>query len=281
MSAVSPDDDDERAALEAVARGRGTGTLGHDLVVVDTCPSTQDEARARAERGAAHGTVVVALDQASGRGRRGRVWTMLEGALACSIVLRPRLPKERVALLTQVAAAALVSALDTLALRAFVKWPNDVLLAHDVTGPLGPFRKVAGVLVEGAIKGDTIEHVIVGVGVNVRGARTIPPSLAEIAGALDEQAAGPTRARVLAVFLDALHALLDDEPERTVARALETCRARSATLGRRVRAPEDGVVGIARAIDDEGALVLALDDGRTHVVRAGDVIPSSGADPAR
>lgn len=276
----APTDEDERHAIEQVGHGRAHGTLGHTIVVLDACPSTQDEARARAERGAAHGTVVVALDQPSGRGRRGRAWTMLDGALACSIVLRPQLPPERVALLTQVTAAALVDALAALHVPAFVKWPNDVLLAHDDEGPLGPYRKVAGVLVEGAIRGEAIEHVVVGVGVNVRGARAVPQALEGLAGALDQVRADLTRARVLGALVDALGALLDDDPARTVARALAACRARSATLGRRVRAPEDGVSGVARTIDDEGALVLALDDGRTHVVHAGDVVPSTVVDPA-
>jgi BirA family biotin operon repressor/biotin-[acetyl-CoA-carboxylase] ligase len=267
--------DEEREMFRALASRRVACALGHTIVVVDETPSTQDDARARAARGARHGTVVIALAQTAGRGRRGRTWTMLEGALAVSIVLRPTMPTEHLARITQMVAAALTEALLHVGVVSFVKWPNDVLVAVRDEGPLGPYRKVAGILVESAFSRGALEHVIVGVGVNVRGHDAVPDELREIASALDVHGARVSRVALLEHVLDALEGFLESDLEESWARALATCRTRSATLGRRVRVDEEGITGTARAIDDEGALVVALDDGSERVVRTGDVLPSA------
>jgi BirA family biotin operon repressor/biotin-[acetyl-CoA-carboxylase] ligase len=53
---------------------------------------------------------------------------------------------------------AVAHALEDIGLEAKIKWPNDVLLGG---------RKVAGVLVENVWDGDTLDHLILGIGVNV------------------------------------------------------------------------------------------------------------------
>jgi hypothetical protein len=58
--------------------------------------STNADARALAERGAPVGAAVIARVQTHGRGRLGRSWwSSPEGALALSVVLRPRVPVAR------------------------------------------------------------------------------------------------------------------------------------------------------------------------------------------
>ena len=52
----------------------GTRWLGQTLEVVPECASSNDEIKARAQRGAAHGLVVIARAQHGGRGRRGHAW---------------------------------------------------------------------------------------------------------------------------------------------------------------------------------------------------------------
>src|SRR3954447_7765800 len=85
-----------------------------------------DEARA----GAADGLVAVADVQHAGRGRLGRVWSAPPGAsLLVSVLVRPRLPRERWTWLTAAAGVAAVEmATSCCDLPARTKWPNDVLL---------------------------------------------------------------------------------------------------------------------------------------------------------
>ena len=62
---------------------------GFHLVVLDTVDSTNVEARRRAEADAPDGTLIQALTQTQGRGRRGRRWESPEGNLYMSLILKP------------------------------------------------------------------------------------------------------------------------------------------------------------------------------------------------
>src|SRR5262249_30250157 len=149
-----------RCAEAFAARGRAC------RVVAET-GSTNDDARAWAADGAPHGATVIADTQRSGRGRHGRVWSSPSGeSLAISIVLRPDLAPHSLPPVALVAGLATRRAIaERLTSRVQVKWPNDVVIQ---------MRKIAGVLVEGAIAGRRVDHVVVGIGINV--ARTeFPP----------------------------------------------------------------------------------------------------------
>src|SRR5689334_10678627 len=123
-----------------------------------------DEARA----GAPAGVVAVADHQTAGRGRLGRTWIAPPGAaLLVSVLLRPRLPADRVHLVTLAAALALVDALPDAGAR--IKWPNDVVVDD---------RKLAGILAEA----DSGGAVVVGMGCNVRD-DWFPEELRDVAAA--------------------------------------------------------------------------------------------------
>src|SRR5207244_4946287 len=110
------------------------------LIRLASTPSTQDVAR-----GLPVGSVVVADQQTSGRGRLGRRWEAPPGSgLLASFVL----PVHPLASLAAGVAAARACG-DSVRL----KWPNDLL----VDG-----RKLAGILVEVAS-----ERALVGVGINL------------------------------------------------------------------------------------------------------------------
>ncbi len=81
------------------------------LVSYDTVGSTNDEAKRLAHEGAVEGTLVWALEQTAGRGRRGRFWSSPRGNLYASLILRPACPPDRAAQLGFVAALAVGDAL--------------------------------------------------------------------------------------------------------------------------------------------------------------------------
>jgi biotin-(acetyl-CoA carboxylase) ligase len=70
-------------------------------------------------------------------------------------------------------------------------------------------------------------------------------------------------------LIAALERWIELHLELGVAPIAAAWRERSSTLGRRVTSTEG--VGWARDIDDDGALRLELDDGRTVAVRSGEV----------
>ena len=134
----------------------------------DEVGSTNDLALEWAQNGAADGSLVLADLQTAGRGRAERRWVTRPGtALALSLILRPKAAEmDQVARFTALAALGLVNALAKMGLDAAIKWPNDVLLGG---------RKVAGVLVEAAWQGGSLEGLVVGMGVNVT-AESVPPA---------------------------------------------------------------------------------------------------------
>lgn len=256
-----------------------TSSLLAPVVRLDEVDSTQRVARELALDGTPHGTCVVAARQTAGRGRLGRTWITTGDALACSIVLHVGCPPSSAPRITLGAAAGMLKAMDTLPLvdGACVKWPNDIVMPasarQKVHGRIGPFRKVAGLLVEIARTApaprDDIEVVVVGIGVNIGAPLEGWPEALELtAGALADTGFKGTSDDVLV----AVRAHVPDAVGRAVrelAPTLDVLRARSATLGRRVDV--DGVVGIARDLADDGALVVEDDAGQRHIVRAGDV----------
>ncbi|MCE1273212.1 MAG: biotin--[acetyl-CoA-carboxylase] ligase [Chlorobiales bacterium] len=138
-----------------------TESFGRQFVHLATTDSTNLHARSLAREGAPEGTVVVAESQTGGRGRMRRPWVSPSGVnLYVSIVLRPPLPSIRVPEIPLVAAAAIHAALVEVcpALRAFIKWPNDILAGG---------RKLCGILCEMESEPDCTHFVVVGFGVNV------------------------------------------------------------------------------------------------------------------
>lgn len=138
-----------------------TAWIGQRLECFDVIGSTNTTAMQMAEEGAPHGTLVVADRQDSGKGRRGRSWVMPAGiAIAMSIVLKPEeLQPGNAPMLTLVSALAVVRAIEEqTGLKAAIKWPNDIVLDG---------KKVCGILTEMSTQIDYINHIVVGIGINV------------------------------------------------------------------------------------------------------------------
>ncbi|HEX4456892.1 MAG TPA: biotin--[acetyl-CoA-carboxylase] ligase [Polyangia bacterium] len=261
--------DGEPDALDAaVVQPRlATDWLGRAWRHLPTTGSTNDEAAAWARAGAPAGAVVVADTQTRGRGRLGRRWHSPPGAsLYCSVVLRPPLPPYRVPPLTLAAGVAVAEALTALDITPQLKWPNDVLLDG---------KKVAGILTEMSSDLDRVHHVVVGIGVNLN-TRDFPDELAAIATSAALVRGAPV---VRADFAAALCARLEHWFDRFVAEGPAVVAAawkqHARIFGRRVRvtAGRDVLEGTAEDLEDDGALRLRLDDGRTTRVIAGEVTP--------
>lgn len=245
------------------------------LIRLDTVDSTQRVARQLAEEGAGPGTCVVARRQTGGRGRLGRTWVDAAESLALSMVLHPACPPASAPRITLGAAVGLLRAFDDLGVAARVKWPNDIVVPHadPPHGKLGPYRKVAGLLVEVVRLRALLEVCVLGIGVNVRCAEAgWPEEISRTAGALADVGFAGTPDDVLAAVRRRVPDAVD-ESLAAFSRTLDVLRARSATLGRTVHIEDEERVieGVARAILDDGALLVVDAAGEEHTVRAGDV----------
>ncbi len=231
------------------------------IVRLDQVDSTQTVAFALAERGATDRTVVVADQQASGRGRRGRVWQApARTSLLASILVRSRLPQALLAALSPTTAVATAEALRRVApLEPRLKWPNDVLVGG---------RKIAGILLESRAVASSEPVLVIGVGINL-GQREFPPELAGRATSVAlETGHAVDRETMLAALLeefDAWRARLEGEGFGPVR---ERWKSLSDTIGRHVTV--DGVSGTATDLDGDGALLIDVGDGVRRVI-AGEI----------
>lgn len=209
------------------------------MIWLDSCGSTNAELLGR---DAPHGTGLAAREQTGGRGRLGRPWSMGEGNLAMSVLLRPRVDPQQIPLITLGAGVVLAE------LTGFrLKWPNDLL------DPQG--RKLAGILAEANWERGALERVVVGIGVNLANAPW-PGSacLADHGVHVD-----------LERFAEQVRQGLADLDVSTVR---ERWLQVSCTLGRPVSI--GGVEGTAVDLAENGALIVN-DGERLHTVITGDL----------
>ncbi len=136
------------------------GDIGWRVIRHHEVESTMDEAAKLAREGAPAGTVVVADHQIAGRGQRGHDWLEPPGTcLLTTILLCPPLSVAVAPDLSRSIAARVAETLNNLAgIEAIVKHPNDVL----VNG-----RKICGILSQSSIRGDVLDYLLVGIGINV------------------------------------------------------------------------------------------------------------------
>lgn len=140
--------------------GLQTKWLGHHIVHKTSLPSTQTLAHQLAQKGAKHGTIVIADEQTDGRGRMERPWdSNSQDGIWLSIILKPQIPPYLAPQLTLLTATVLADLIkEETKLQPKIKWPNDLLIDQ---------RKVSGILTEMQAEQDQILYVIIGIGLNV------------------------------------------------------------------------------------------------------------------
>jgi BirA family transcriptional regulator, biotin operon repressor / biotin---[acetyl-CoA-carboxylase] ligase len=246
-----------------VTTGAPSRALGHTIHRPGEVASTQVEAARLAGEGASGGTVVTATHQSAGRGRLGREWIDAPGeSLLMSIVLRPRIPPNLAPQLSLVAAVAVVDALKSAGVTATIRWPNDVMVGE---------RKICGMLPEAVTtRAGTLEHVILGIGLNVN-QRGFPAPIRTLATSMRIET-GREHAvdRMLDVVLAALDGWYRRFVEEGLGALLPAWLGRAQGIGSRARAA-DGREGVAVGLAADGALLLRTDSGDTVRVVAGEV----------
>jgi len=237
---------------------------GVPLRLLESTGSTNSDARVWLLDGAAHGSLVAAARQKTGRGRMGRAFDSAEGGLYMSLVLRSDLPAGVLTTLCAVAVRRAVFSLTGIPLD--IKWVNDLQRNG---------KKVCGILCEGVWQGDVLLGVVAGIGLNVR-QREFPPELQEIAASLYPDGQAPVSLeRFAAAIHQQIMALLPQAPAH-IAEYRQAC----ITLGKPVswERADGRHTGIARDVDVSGALIIDTSDGPVSIA-AGEVSVRSQGTP--
>lgn len=150
----------DKLSANTIQWGLKTEWLGKELLHYDCLDSTQTRANELAQRGARHGTVVIANKQSKGRGRLNRKWySNTEAGIWLSLILKPELLPKEASQLTLLTATVLVDVIQELSgLKPSIKWPNDLLIEG---------KKVAGILTEMQAEHDRIHYIVIGIGFNL------------------------------------------------------------------------------------------------------------------
>ncbi|MGH2662600.1 MAG: biotin--[acetyl-CoA-carboxylase] ligase [Actinomycetota bacterium] len=239
-------------SLERAVRGAG---IEAPPVFLDETDSTNTVALELARQGAPEWTVVAAGHQRSGRGRMGRSWTSVPGrSLLFSLVLRPTLSPDRASLLSLLAAVAAIEACGVPNLLS--KWPNDLVVGE---------QKVGGILAEGRVEGTALEHVVVGMGLNLAmREEDFPEELRGSATSLAAVGAEHDMADLLGAILSGFREEYDQQDDRFAVRVVGLYMSRCDTVGRGVRATTtEGVTieGQAVGLDPRGGLQVRTASG--------------------
>ncbi|WP_069770890.1 biotin--[acetyl-CoA-carboxylase] ligase [Streptomyces sp. LUP30] len=269
----------DRPPLNVAALRRGLvreGGLWTGVDVVQRTGSTNSDLVAAADAGrAGEGAVLVAEEQTTGRGRLDRRWTAPpRSGLFFSVLLTPgEVPVARWGWLPLLTGVAVATGLSRAAgVDTALKWPNDLLVTVG-----GEERKAGGILAERAGRADE-SAVVVGVGINVSlRAEELPVPQAgslALAGAVSTDRDTLLRSvlRSLEEWYGRWREAGGDPAESGLQ---ETYAAGCATLGRTVRAELPGdrsIVGEAVAVDGDGRLVIATEEGVQEPVGAGDIV---------
>ena len=229
--------------------------------------STNTVAMRLGEEGEAHGTVVVAEEQTSGRGRAGHSWhSEKTTGIYVSILLRPQISPMLAPALTLVGGLAAHDAIaEASGLLPDVRWPNDVLLNG---------KKVCGILTEMQAEPDRMHFAVIGIGINVNQAK-MPGELATIATSMrTETGRAHSRLDLLARLLRHLDRYYNQFIAEGAAPSLRRFAEVSSYFeGKRVRisTSTDNFVGTTAGLEPMGILRVKRDDGKIESVISGTV----------
>ena len=253
-----------RAALSAESRRRV-----RRLEVVWSVESTNAALLARSDVPQELADVLVAEYQTAGRGRLGRTWLAPPGGSICLSIgwTFPELPAELPALGLAVGVCTLRALRSHVSRRLALKWPNDLVLEDS---------KLGGILIEMRAESAGPAYVVIGIGLNLAlGAQLLEQIVATgtRAGDLASAGADPLRRNALTGRLatETIEGLVRFRHEG-LRPFLDEWRAADSLCGRAVtiRSAQSSWRGIARGIDESGALLVETPRGLQRVL-SGDV----------
>ena len=145
--------------------------IGSNIQFLPEVDSTNNYiAKLISEGKAPHGTVILAEKQTAGRGQRGNVWqTSAKNQFTGSFYLVTAfLSVRHASYLNKALTLAVAKSISAVSgENVKIKWPNDILV-NDL--------KLGGILIEGNIKNQVLEHVIFGLGLNLEQEADLPSS---------------------------------------------------------------------------------------------------------
>lgn len=235
--------------------------LKYDIEVIcyPSIDSTNTQAKRLVSENKQNDMLIIAEEQTAGRGRQGKSFYSppLTG-IYFSLVTHPMAPLQNVVTATTAASVAVCRAVEKMTdKKPKIKWVNDVYLDG---------KKICGILTEAVtdFETQTVTSVIIGIGTNIR-TFDFPDSV-ENATSLGVEI---KRADLIAEITNELYAIMRSDCREFI----DYYRSHSMIIGEKINFIRDKRItpATALAIDEQGGLVVELEDGSTTVLRSGEI----------
>ena len=252
-----------------ISKDLNTKYIGKNLYVFNEVSSTNTVARFLSMHDLEDGSVIISEKQSAARGRSGKSWESPLGGVWLSIVLNPHVDHSKLPLITLATGVAVAKTLEKVGIEnPEIKWPNDIMING---------KKVCGILTEAIAKFNTIENVIIGVGIDANlDIEEFPEELKAGTTTLEKELGRKGSENLLIkLFLEEFEKISELFDHEGYEEILKEWRKRSYSIGKivEVREPfnknyDAYVLGISK----EGALVVEKIDGTLAKVISGECI---------
>lgn len=259
----------EHIKRDEISKNLNTKYIGKDIYIFNEVMSTNTIAKFLSMNGVGNGAVVISEKQTKARGRSGKNWESPLGGVWLSIILNPNVNHSKIPLITLATGVAVENTLKRIGVKnAEIKWPNDILI-HG--------KKVCGILTEAITSFNTIESVIIGVGIDANiSIENFPEELQENMTTLNDEIGEKVDENLLIkLFLEEFEKISEQFINEEYETILKEWRKNSYTIGKIIEVhepfskPYDGyVLGISR----DGSLVVEKIDGTLEKVISGECI---------
>ena len=254
---------------EEISKNLNTEYIGKNLYVFKEVSSTNTVAKFLSMNNAENGTVVLSEKQTKAKGRSGKSWESPLGGVWLSIIVNPIVDYSKLPLITLATGVAVAKTLERVGVEnPEIKWPNDIMING---------KKVCGILTEAVTKFNTIENVIIGVGIDANlNVSDFPEELQSGTTTLKEELHKEGNENYLIqLFLEEFEKINELFIEKEYETILKEWRKRSYSIGKivEVREPfntyyDAYVLGISK----DGALIVEKIDGTLEKVISGECI---------
>lgn len=257
----------DRISADEIRSHLETRWAAQYLKCYDEVDSTNTRVKILGEKGAPHGTLVVADRQNAGKGRRGRSWSSPAGSsIYMSILLKPEFAPSQASMLTLLMAYSAAKALrEKTQEDVVIKWPNDLVLNK---------KKICGILTEMSAEIDYINYVVIGPGINVN-TEEFPEEIANTATSLYlETGMRFRRAELIAAIMETFEIYYEEFCEAgNLSPIAEEYNKILVNVGRQVRIMEPGheYDAMSLGINEMGELQVEKENGSRESIFAGEV----------
>ena len=266
-------DNTEKLLPWEITRDLKTKLIGKRVYYFEEIDSTQNFAQNIAADKKENGTIIIAEKQTSGRGRLDRKWTSPKGGIWFSLIIHPKFDVSSSTLIPILSAVALSKSIKSvLGIETEVKWPNDITMNG---------KKVAGVLVDASFQTNSIDYLILGIGINfdidakkLEKRLTKTPNFYGIDSLRGKEDKTPPKT-LLKEFLLQFEKNLFQLDKGEKSKIIKEWTKRAAGIGKKItiNTSNGKISGISQGIDNDGALKIKTRN-KIKKIYVGDVVLS-------